>query len=50
MTAFMPEINAVDDAEQPLTITRHLAPIIERSLRLPGGSEAPRCRADDQRP
>lgn len=34
------ESNAVDDAEQPLTIARHLAPIIERSLRSAGGPQA----------
>ena len=28
-----PEYGTVDDAEQPLTIARHLVPIIERSLR-----------------
>ena len=28
-----PEYGTVDDAEQPLAITRHLAPIIEQSLR-----------------
>lgn len=27
------QIEAVDDAEQPLTIARHLMPIIERSIR-----------------
>ena len=28
-----PEIDSVDDGEQPLTIARHLTPVIERSLR-----------------
>jgi superfamily II DNA or RNA helicase/HKD family nuclease len=28
-----PEIDSVDDAEQPLTIARHLTPLIERTLR-----------------
>jgi hypothetical protein len=27
------DIDAVDDAEQPLTLARHLTPLIERSLR-----------------
>jgi superfamily II DNA or RNA helicase/HKD family nuclease len=33
------EYGAVDDAEQSLTIARHLAPIIERSLRAAGSAE-----------
>lgn len=33
------EFGAVDDAEQALAITRHLAPIIERSLRTAGSGE-----------
>jgi HKD family nuclease len=28
-----PDIDGVDDAEQPLTLARHLAPLIERALR-----------------
>ncbi len=38
-----PDTRAVDDAEQPLAIARHLTPIIERSLRTAGGAHA---RAD----
>jgi superfamily II DNA or RNA helicase/HKD family nuclease len=34
-----PEYSAVDDAEHALTIVRHLAPIIERSLRSAGTAE-----------
>ena len=34
-----PEYGSVDDAEQALTIARHLAPIIERSLRAAGTAE-----------
>ena len=29
-----PEYQSVDDAEQPIAIARHLAPIIERSMRV----------------
>jgi superfamily II DNA or RNA helicase len=35
-----PDIDAVDDAEQPLTLTRHLAPLIERALRTAKTAEA----------
>jgi hypothetical protein len=28
-----PEIDTIDDGEQPLVIARHLTPLIERSLR-----------------
>ena len=38
-----PEIDSVDDGEQPLTIARHLAPVIERSLR---AAATPQDRAD----
>ena len=34
-----PEYGSVDEAEQALTIARHLAPIIERSLRAAGTAE-----------
>lgn len=34
------ETDAVDEAEQPLTITRHLSPIIEKSLRAAGNPDA----------
>ena len=37
------EINSVDDGEQPLTIARHLTPLIERSLRT---ASTPQDRAD----
>ena len=35
----LPQFGNVDDAEQALTIVRHLAPIIERSLRAAGTTE-----------
>ena len=38
-----PEIDSVDDGEQPLTIARHLTPLIERSLRV---AATPQDRAD----
>jgi superfamily II DNA or RNA helicase len=38
-----PEINPVDDGEQPLTVARHLTPLIERSLR---AAATPQDRAD----
>jgi superfamily II DNA or RNA helicase/HKD family nuclease len=38
-----PEIDSVDDGEQPLTIARHLTPVIERSLR---AAATPQDRAD----
>lgn len=38
-----PEIGSVDDGEQPLTIARHLAPVIERALR---AATTPQDRAD----
>jgi superfamily II DNA or RNA helicase len=38
-----PDIDAVDDAEQPLTLTRHLTPLIERSLRT---AKTPEARAE----
>ena len=38
-----PEIDAVDDAEQPLAIARHLTPLIERSLR---AAATPQDRAE----
>lgn len=38
-----PEFSTVDDAEQALTIARHLAPLIERQLKAAGTAEA---RAD----
>jgi superfamily II DNA or RNA helicase/HKD family nuclease len=34
------DTSAVDDAEQPLAIVRHLSPIIERKLRIAGSAEA----------
>jgi superfamily II DNA or RNA helicase/HKD family nuclease len=34
-----PEIDSVDEAEQPLTIARHLTPVIERSLRAAATSQ-----------
>lgn len=34
------DVSTVDDAEQALTIARHLAPIIERQLRAAGNAEA----------
>ena len=33
------EFTKVDDAEQALSITRYLAPLIERSLRAAGGCQ-----------
>lgn len=38
-----PAIDSVDDGEQPLTIARHLTPLIERSLRT---ASTPQDRAD----
>ena len=38
-----PEIDTVDDAEQPLAIARHLAPLIERAVR---SAATPQERAD----
>ena len=38
-----PVIDSVDDGEQPLTIARHLTPLIERSLR---AASTPQDRAD----
>lgn len=42
--AARPDLHAdtgtVDDGEQPQTLTRHLAPLIERSLRAAGGAHA----------
>lgn len=38
-----PEIDAVDDGEQPLAIARHLTPLIERSLR---AASTPQDRVD----
>ncbi len=35
-----PQISPIDDAEQALTLARHLMPVIERSLRSVGGAEA----------
>jgi HKD family nuclease len=37
------EIDSVDEGEQPLTIARHLTPVIERSLR---AAATPQARAD----
>ena len=46
------EYGSVDEAEQALTIARHLAPIIERSLRAAGTAEdrAELGSADSRRP
>ncbi|ORA08313.1 DUF3427 domain-containing protein [Mycobacterium arosiense] len=38
-----PEINSVDEGEQPLTVARHLTPLIERSLR---AAPTPQDRAE----
>ncbi|NKZ15516.1 DUF3427 domain-containing protein [Mycolicibacterium septicum DSM 44393] len=35
-----PEFSTVDDAEQPITIARHLTPLIERQLKAAGSPEA----------
>ncbi|GLD35132.1 hypothetical protein Mkiyose1595_13520 [Mycobacterium kiyosense] len=42
-----PDIGPVDDAEQPLTLTRHLTPLIERSLRASRTAQA-RARLVDK--
>ncbi len=39
-TDLHPEFSTVDDAEQALTIARHLTPLIERQLRAAGNAEA----------